>query len=252
MSGLRWTLTAAVFLAGMITSGGLRSAFAQGLNDFKVGDWAQVQMGNEWYTVTIAKPLDSGAYYVNKGAQVMAVNADAQHIRHYQPNAEELRVQSETDQAMKNRPKGDSLGAQFGTREPAVCANRKGPINAATAKQYLICDSEGVKFRDTLFLVSNVVVQVGSPRAFNMGSDSGANAIDTRAQVYDIRGSYTAYQCGKQSTMLNAFGNTHNCSKFPYTAGQGRCWKDTFGDWHCTMAGSGGTQVNYQMPPAGF
>ncbi len=29
-------------------------AFAQSVTDFKVGDWAQMNMGGTWFTVTIA------------------------------------------------------------------------------------------------------------------------------------------------------------------------------------------------------
>jgi hypothetical protein len=184
------------------------------VNDFKVGDWAQMNSGGQWIAVTIAKPLDSGSYYVNRGASVVPVNADASDIRHYTPTPEELKVTAETAAAKSKLPHGDTLGAKFGTREPAVCPNRKGSINAATAKQYFACDSEGVLFRDTLFLVNNLVVQVGSARPFNYNLDSSSQGIDTRAEVYDIRGSYNSYQCGPQSTMLNDFANTHNCSKF--------------------------------------
>lgn len=229
------------------------NAVAQNVNDFRVGDWAQMMMGNQWYTVTIATPLNSGSYYVNKGGLALPVNADPRYLRHYQPTAEELRIANETTAAANKRPKGDTLGAKYGTREPAACPNRKGPINAATARQYFFCDYEGVKSRDNIYLASDVVIQVGSARAFNYSLDSSATAIDTRAPVFDIRGTYTSYQCGVQSTMLNAFANTHNCNKDVYTTAQGACWKDTFGDWHCSMAGKTGPgRVTAQMPPAGY
>jgi hypothetical protein len=67
--------------------------------------------------------------------------------------------------------------------------------------------------------------------------------------VYDIRGTYASYQCAPQTTLMNDFGNTHNCSKFSSPTAQGHCWKDTFGDWHCTMAGGRGGQVDHVMPP---
>jgi hypothetical protein len=239
-------------LAAMLAGLSL-NAVAQNVRDFKVGDFAQIMTGAQWETVTIATPLNAGSYYVNKGKLALPVNADPHYLRHYQPTAEEQRVANETALAMQNRPKGNTTGAKFGTREPAACANRKGPINATTAKQYFSCDSEGVFSRDYLYLVSDVVVQVGASRPFNMSLDAGAAAIDTRASVYDIRGSYTQYQCGVQSTMVNTFGNTHNCNKYIYTAAQGACWKDTFGDWHCTMAGKAGSgQIQDQMPPAGY
>jgi hypothetical protein len=241
-----------VLMTVMLLAGGL-SALAQSVTDFKVGDWAQMSMGGKWFTVTIAGPLNAGAYPVNQGKLVLYALANAQSLRHYQPTAEELGVANETAQATQNRPKGDTVGAKFGTREPSTCANRKGPINVANARQYFHCDNEGVFTRDHLYLVTDVVIQVGSARPFNMALDAGGSAIDTGAQVYDIRGSYTQYQCAAQSLAVNAFANSHNCNKYVNTAAQGSCFRDTFGDWHCSMAPKAGSgQVQNQLPPAGY
>ncbi len=247
MTKTRYGILTITLLAGL-----LPSALAQAVNDFKVGDWAQINYAGQWRTVTIATPLDSGGYKVNYGASVMPVNANPNEIRHYTPTAAESQAALDIFGPSKKSSQGDTLGGKFGTREPAKCANRQGPINAATAKQYFICDSEGELFRNTLFLVSDVTVQVASPRPFNYNLDSSQNRIDTRAQVYDIRGSYNHYQCDAQATYRNAFANSHNCSKFLHPTAEGRCWKDTFGDWHCTMAGGPGAQLNNQVPPAGY
>jgi hypothetical protein len=158
--------------------GTIGAKFSGSVNDFEVGDWAQMNSGGQWIAVTIARPLDSGSYYVNRGASVVPVNADASGIRHYTPTPEEVKVAAETAAAKSKLPHGDTPGARFGTREPAVCPSRKGPINAATAT--IPCDSEGVLFRDTLFLVNNVIVQVGSARPFNYSLDSSSPGIDTR------------------------------------------------------------------------
>ncbi|HEY1757120.1 MAG TPA: hypothetical protein VGG72_17225 [Bryobacteraceae bacterium] len=247
MRAIRWRLISVMLLVGWM------SAFAQGVTDFKVGDWAQMNMGGKWFTVTIAGPLNAGAYTVNQGKLVLYALANAESLRHYQPTAEELHLANETTQATPNRPKGDTVGAKFGTREPSTCASRKGPINAPNAKQYFHCDNEGVFSRDYLYLVTDVVIQVANPRPFNMGLDAGASAIDKSAQVYDIRGSYTQYQCAAQSTMANAFANSHNCNKYVNTAAQGSCFRDTFGDWHCSMAAKAGSgQIQNQMSPTGY
>ena len=227
------------------------------VKDFKLGDVAQAKnyMG-QWITVTIAvlNELPSGVRLGYTAApiqdvQPIFVNADPNEIRRYTPTPAELQIIRETAAAKASFTHGNTLGAKFGTREPATCPNRKGPINAATAKQYFTCDSEGELFRNTLFLVSNVTVEVGSARPFNYSLDSALQSIDNRAEVYDIRGTYASYQCDPQTTLMNDFGNTHNCSKFPSPTAQGRCWKNTFGDWHCTMAGSRNEQMNHVMPP---
>ncbi len=86
-----------------------------------------------------------------------------------------------------------------------------------------------------------------------MSIDAGASAIDTSAPVYDIRGSYTQYQCLAQSTMANAFANSHNCNKYVKTAALGSCFRDTFRDWHCSMtARAGSGQIPNQLPPTGY
>ena len=251
MKRMKMKITRCGILALTLLAGLVQNASAWAVNDFKVGDWAQIKMGYTWFTVTIATPLNAGSYYVNQGPLALPVNADPNYLRHYQPTAEELKVAAETANALNNRPKGE-IGAKFGTREPATCANRKGPINAATAKQYFACDNEGIFSRDTMYLTSDVLIQVGNARPFNYNLDSASPAIDTRSPVYDIRGGFTRYQCGMQSTMLNAFANTHNCYKYPTTGTQGTCYRDTFGDWHCRMGGgSGPGQIKDQMPPAG-
>ncbi len=225
------------------------------VKDFKVGDWAQAKnyLG-QWITVTIAVVSDPGEYQKYTTAPIqdvnpIFVNASANEIRHYTPTQAELQIVRETAEAKARFTHGNTLGAKFGTQEPATCPNRKGPINAVTAKQYFMCDSEGELFRNTLFLVGNVTVEVGSARPFSYNLDSASQGIDNRAQVYDIRGSYATYQCAPQTTLMNDFGNTHNCSKFTSPTAQGHCWKNTFGDWHCTMAGSPGEQTNHVTPP---
>ncbi|HEY5481280.1 MAG TPA: hypothetical protein VIL39_07355 [Verrucomicrobiae bacterium] len=221
------------------------------VTDLKVGDWAEVLFG-EWTPVTIAAPLSLGAYQVNVGAMVVSVAAYSSKIRHYTPTAADLAVQHETAIAMQNRPKGP-IGAKFGTREPATCPNRKNPPSAVTAKQYFICDWEATVLPLQISLVSDVTIELGAARPFNYNQDSASTGIDVRSVVYDARGKYTSYQCIPQSAALNDFANAHNCNKYPYTTAQGRCYKDTFGDWHCWMGGgAGGGQVTNQMPPAGF
>jgi hypothetical protein len=224
------------------------------VTDFKVGDWAEEALGYpaHWVPVTIAGPYQLGAYQIDVGPLTVSVAAYSNKIRHYTPTAADLAVKQESTVAMQKRPTGPN-GGKFGTREPATCPNRKTSPNAATARQYFICDAEATLFPDTMNLVSDVTVEVGSPRPFNSNQDSVSHGIDVRSVVYDARGKFTAYQCRPQSSVLNDFANTHNCVKYAFTSAQGRCFKDTFGDWHCVMTGgSGGDQIRDQMPPAGF
>ena len=250
---------------------------AKGQN-FKVGDCIQFAYGNGWETGTIAQLKVAGAYQVNWGSIVVPANGDPKYFRACPAGAGTAQAAAETKAAMNKLPKGNGIGAQYGTRTPATCSNRKAPITVATARMYLACDIEGDS-SDTLTLITDLVVQVGSARPFNYNQDSSAVGIDARQPVYDIHGSYTRYQCALLSERLNDFAKTHNCFKYPavpgydercYTdafgdhhqtpiatpqcsvpGGYGRCYTDTFGDHHCEMTGGGRTQFKDKMPPSG-
>ena len=218
-------------------------------NRSKVGDCIQFSYANGWETGTIAKPAVAGAYQVNWGAIVVPASANPKYIRACPARTLAPGSDAATQEALARLPRGNGLGAQYGTRNPATCANRKVAITAVTAKMLLACQSEGL-LGDTLYLITDVVVQVGSPRAFNYSQDAIATGIDLHMPVYDIRGSYTRYQCTKVSDEPNAFAKTHNCFKYPATpGGYGRCYTDTFGDKHCQMTGGGPTQLKNQTPP---
>jgi len=122
-------------------------------------------------------------------------------------------------------------------------------ITPATAKALVACQAEGI-FGDTLYLTSDITVQVGAPRSYDPTQDYGVTGIDLTKPVYDIRGSYTRYQCTLLSEEPNDFAKTHNCLKYPATTGgYGRCYTDTFGDKKCIMTGGGPTQLKKQPPP---
>ena len=191
----------------------------------------------------------AGAYQVNWGSIVVPASGDPKYIRACPGGTAAAGTDAATKDRLARLPKGNGIGAQYGTRNPATCGNRKVAITAVTAKMLLACDSEGL-LGDKLDLITDIALQVGSPRAFNYSQDSSATGIDARQPVYDIRGSYSRYQCMLLSEEPNDFAKTHNCFKYPATAGgYGRCYTDTFGDKHCEMTGGGPTQLKDQMPP---
>jgi hypothetical protein len=220
------------------------------IHGLKVGDCVQFSYGGGWETAIIAGPEIAGGYPVNWGKIRTAEPANSRDLRPCPAGVVAPGADQETKAALARLPKGNGLGAQYGTRDPATCANRKLAITAETAKKLLACDSEGELTRDELYLITDEVVQVGAPRAFNYRQDSIATAIDAKQPVYDIRGSYTQYQCSRLSAELNDYAKTHNCFKYPAApGGVGRCYTDTFGDKHCQMTGGGPTQLKDQMPP---
>ena len=154
-------------------------------------------------------------------------------------------------------------GKSFGGRDPRTSDSRKAPakgaISAEHAKQYVIADSEGVSESiasgKMLHLVTDVKVEVGKGRPFNMQDDSfdwaKDNGIDPAQTVYPIRGSYNSWTCSELGTITGDPGK--NCTKLPQPAANGICFKSSSGDWHCTMTdfnASGG--MERYPPPMGF
>jgi hypothetical protein len=131
-------------------------------------------------------------------------------------------------------------GAPFGARDPAVCASRKAPAKGAPsaeqAKAYFYCDTE--LSNGYLYLVADVKIEVApSARPFNINTDS-TGIIDPKQPIYNVRGSYTYYQCvNPASATPGQFPPGKNCNSSDVSNATGMCYKDSFGDWHCVMAG---------------
>ena len=138
---------------------------------------------------------------------------------------------------------------EYGAREPATCPNRKSPITAATARMYVICDKEEYG-ANSLDLVSDVNVEVGAPRAYVHGQDSLLNDVDVRQLIYAIRGSYTLYSCISYRNLVSSVPPSTNCMRTSWANAQGRCWKNSFGEWHCLFPGTQvSTGLQWAAPP---
>jgi hypothetical protein len=140
----------------------------------------------------------------------------------------------------------------YGAREPrTACPPRKfaGPPTARQAVDLLICDSE--KYTGGyLYLVSDVTVQTGKSRPYSSWSDSGHTDIDVSAAVWPIQGRVTTFQCSRRDAMLGADPN-RNCLRTDTAPASGTCYVNTFGEWHCAMAGTGAFMPGAQPPPVG-
>ena len=141
------------------------------------------------------------------------------------------------------------IGARFDTRDPTSCASRKEPakgaLTADQAKQYWLCEAEymekaGSPENDQLWLDTNVHVEVGKGRPFNIVTDSGCTPctdIDPSQPVYPIRGSYTAWKCVSVHPCCGInVAPGKNCFKGENPAATGMCFRSTFGDWHCVLS----------------
>ena len=154
-------------------------------------------------------------------------------------------------------------GKPFGARDPRTSDSRKAPtkgaISAEQAKQYVISDTERVTQSIAsgmlLHLVTDVTVEVGKGRPFNMQSDSfgwaTSNGIDPAETVFPIRGGFTSWTCSKLGTINGDPGK--NCTKLPQPAAKGICFKSSFGEWHCTMTDFNSSEgMERYPPPAGL
>jgi hypothetical protein len=139
-------------------------------------------------------------------------------------------------------------GKPYGARDPQPCASRKLPAkgapSAAQAAQYITCDREAIDGYGHLGQIGDLKVEVSKGHAFNVYMDSAPN-IDVSQTVYGIRGSFKTAYC---TAMKDGGVARKNCLTSDVPTAAGSCYKDNFGDWHCTL---GGQQVNERndMPP---
>jgi len=282
-------LVALVFFAGAVQSVHAQTGWSNPLAPppaaqtvqtqiFKAGDLVQVQLYNQWLSGTVKEPVyyaagpcgapsptcsRVGAYIVtctvipaNGPEEVTVALTD---IRARAATAEDKKAADETAAALARQPKGNSIGAKYGTRDPRTCADRTAPVHgapsAAQATQYVICELEQGNGQNPLSLVTNVKVQVApiSHPPNEITKEITAGNIDPREPIWDIRGSFTSYRCFALSTLIasNDFARTHNCWVSDQPAATGYCWKNTFGDWRCGMLGG---VINWRpnmLPPTG-
>jgi hypothetical protein len=117
-------------------------------------------------------------------------------------------------------------------REPRVCSKLTTMPNASQAAALVQCSGE-VTFRDPhwAMLSTDVVVQMGTPRAFMMGSDQYWTDIDPAGKVIPLRGSGTQWSCFDDPSRPGT-----NCTKEPgVVSSGGACWHTQFNDWQCRM-----------------
>ena len=133
---------------------------------------------------------------------------------------------------------------RFGTsRVPRSCPSRSAPrtgaISVEQAKMYLTCHLERGS-DSSLRFVTDLELQVAPRSRLPNGSDlyraaAQSIALDQSKPLYDIRGSYTDYICGRTTA---AVAEKRNCGSSNMSAGKGICFKDTFGDWFCLITSS--------------
>ncbi len=198
---------------------------------FKAGDLVEAHLFDQWLPCKVFKVEENwlvpGAAGIRGYTVTCVINAASGPVENFvavadvrarQPNAEDKSVAAETAAALARQPKGNTVGAKYGTREPRACGSRTAPAHGAPsaeqAKQYVICELERGDGERPLLLVTNVQVQVApvSHPPNLITREITAARIDPREPVWDIRGSFTSYQCTALASLIaqNDFARTHN------------------------------------------
>ncbi len=145
-------------------------------------------------------------------------------------------------------PAAPTMNAKFEARNPRVCTKVTHVPNSAEAAVMAQCDYESASGTSgstpSLFLATNVELELGSAKAYNPGVDNFWDNIDPSAKVYPVRGSSVGYVCLE----VNPYNKGKNCQKsYGGQAGQGACWHTQFNEWHCRMT-MGGPEQAPQVP----
>jgi hypothetical protein len=250
----------------VLLTGAVQSVRAQ---TFKAGDPVEAHLFDQWLPCTVVRPVVYGAAGVRAYTVTCTINATSgpqesdvalTGIRARAASAEDRSAAAETAAALARQPKGNTVGAKYGTRDPRTCGDRTAPAHGAPsaeqAKQYVICELEQGDGQRPLSLVTNLKVQVaGVPHPANqLVKELTAARMDPREPIWDIRGSFTIYRCDALASLIaqNAFARTHNCWVSDQPTATGYCYKDTFGDWHCGLIGSLINWRTNSLPPEGY
>ncbi len=207
---------------------------------FNVGDAVEVYSFGRWIPCTVTSPNTFGAYGVRCGTlnlNAKAIPTELRAMAATDPEVRQVAVVSFAASGIDSapRPVNQSIGSRYGTREPRLCDRRKAEtLTADDAKELFSCDAEH-EFGSTLYLVSDVSLQVSAPRPFDARSDADKAGIDAAQPVLDIRGTYNNYHCTPIPSNAGDNPNTRNCIEFRMSDAAGSCFKNASGEWHCMM-----------------
>lgn len=144
-----------------------------------------------------------------------------------------------------------SLAEKYQAPEPRTCPSKVDPtdgvISAEQAAQYFTCDQEYERDGNTLYLLSNVSVQIGKGTPYGeLAEGDRPSDGDSDGMVYPIRGSLKVYHCSVPSSSTPV---SQQCYLTDEPHAKGSCYRTTFGDWHCFMTDLTGSYPTLAPPP---
>ena len=217
---------------------------AQQMPTFKPGEPVDFYTFGKWVPCTVEAPLAANNYTVSCGSISMRAKNDPRQLRVHvvPPLGVQMAFGIETAPAPSPEDAVRSIGARYGTREPRLCDRRPAQFTAAQAKDVFICDAEH-EFNGNLFLVSDVLVNMTASRPFDPSVDARRPEIDPSQPVLDIRATYNNYQCGPIPASHFDNPNIRTCNKFHTSNAAGGCYRNTAGDWHCSLLDFGASTI---------
>jgi len=141
------------------------------------------------------------------------------------------------------------IGKKYNSRDPRPCSNTASKTKAPTIAEAIasvICNTEHEAGIETLMLVEDVkVTQVGKGSPYNRNAGGNFADIDTDFLIYPIRGSFKLYSC----TLSTAKPPEKSCRLNEQTNAVGRCYKNGFGQWLCSMSDGIVKETTKVFPP---
>lgn len=214
-------------------------AVTQQVPNFHPGDPVDFYTFGKWIPCTIASPLSAGTYSVHCGSIDLRAKPDPRELRIHiiPPPGVQSAFGFQTAPAPDAVSINETAGARFGTRDPRLCNRGPARFAAEEAKEIFICDAEH-EFDGSLFLVSEVSLELSAPRPFNPALDAQKPGIDSAQPVMDLRATYNNFQCSPLPASHLDNPNNRNCIQFRATNAAASCFKIASGDWHCLPSNS--------------
>jgi hypothetical protein len=125
------------------------------------------------------------------------------------------------------------FNVQYQARNPRRCKALTAPPQLDQLVAAVQCQMEADR-PTGLFLMQEVRVEMGKPRSYDVQIDGELQEIDPSAQVFPLAGSLKQFWCSPVGVGYPAGAN---CTVSPMPQALGKCWKTTFGDWKCNLAG---------------
>ncbi len=145
----------------------------------------------------------------------------------------------------------NEIGKKYNARDPRRCSEAASKTKAPTVAEAVasvICNSEHEAGIETLYLVEDVkVTQVGKGTPYNRNAGGNFADIDPDFLIYPIRGSFKLYQCA----LSTVNPPEKSCRMYEQPNATGRCYKNGFGQWLCSMSDGSVRDSVKVFPPGG-